>query len=53
MRNSSFTPFGQEVNVVTVGDDKSDTLYSLTIANLMMMIHFVIYDEKRCYMLSN
>ena len=52
MRNNSFTPLGQEVNVVTVGDDKSDTLYSLTIANLMM-IHIVIYDEKRCYMLSN
>ena len=31
MRNNSFTPLGQEVNVDTVGDDKSDTIYSLVV----------------------
>ena len=28
MRNSSFTPLAQEVNVDTVGDDISDSIYS-------------------------
>lgn len=31
MRNSSFTPLAQEVNVDTVGDDKSDTIYNLVV----------------------
>ena len=31
VRNNSFTPLGQEVNVDTVGDDKSNTIYSLVV----------------------
>lgn len=31
MRNSSFTSLAQEVNVDTVGDDKSDAIYSLVV----------------------